>query len=77
MLGCMGRLTSFVRERSELNDNDVVKMERLFDRYYECTSPAQFTQDLAGKTHVIELRDGETLCGFSTLCVYVSPPAEL
>lgn len=69
MLGCMGRLTSLVRERSELNVDDVAAMERLFDRYYECVTPKQFTRDLAGKTHVIELRDGDTLCGFSTLCV--------
>jgi hypothetical protein len=66
----MGKLKSLIRERSALSDDDVVAMAHLFDRYYEGGSPAQFTEDLAGKTHVIELRDGDVLCGFSTLCVY-------
>lgn len=70
MLGCMGRLKSLVRERSALGEDDVAAMARLFDRYYESGVHAQFTRDLAEKTHVIELRDGDELCGFSTLCVY-------
>lgn len=70
MLGCMGKLTSRVRERHALNDADTAAMARLFERYYESTTPAQFQRDLATKTHVIELRDGDVLCGFSTLCVY-------
>lgn len=65
----MGKLTSILRERSALQDADVAAMARLFDRYYEGATPGQFKKDLAGKTHVIELRDGDTLCGFSTLCV--------
>lgn len=70
MLGCMGKLKSLIRERSALSGDDVLAMARLFDRYYEGGSPDQFTEDLAGKTHVIELRDGDVLCGFSTLYVY-------
>lgn len=66
----MGKLKSLIRERSALSDGDVVAMASLFDRYYEGASPAQFKTDLAGKTHVIELRDGDALCGFSTMCVY-------
>lgn len=65
----MGRLKSLVRERSALNADDVAAMACLFDRYYEGANPGQFAHDLAGKTHVIELRDGNALCGFSTLCV--------
>jgi hypothetical protein len=59
-----------VRERSALSDDDVAAMARLFDRYYEGAAPGQFNADLATKTHVIELREGDALCGFSTLCVY-------
>ncbi|MGM9480972.1 hypothetical protein ACS5PN_07255 [Roseateles sp. NT4] len=59
-----------MRERSALGEGDVAAMADLFERYYEGGPPSQFKQDLAGKTHVIELRDGDTLCGFSTLCVY-------
>ena len=66
----MGKLTSILRERSALQDADVAAMARLFDRYYDGATPGQFKQDLAGKTHVIELRDGDALCGFSPLCVY-------
>jgi hypothetical protein len=66
----MGKLTSHVRERAALKDDDVASMTHLFDRYYESTTPTQFTKDLASKTHVIELRDGGALCGFSTLSVY-------
>ena len=59
-----------VRERGALSEDDVAAMAGLFERYYEGGPPSQFKEDLAGKTHVIELRDGDTLCGFSTLCVY-------
>jgi len=70
MLGFMRKLKSLVRERSAINDDEVAEMARLFDRYYEGATPSQFARDLTGKTHVIELRDGDALCGFSTLCVY-------
>jgi hypothetical protein len=70
MLGCMGKLRSLVRECSALSHGDVAAMALLFDRYYEGGAPAQFAKDLAGKTHVIELRDRDSLCGFSTLCMY-------
>jgi hypothetical protein len=66
----MAKLKSLIRERSTLSDDDVAAMTRLFDRYYEGGSPAQFTKDLASKTHVIELRNDDVLCGFSTLCIY-------
>jgi hypothetical protein len=66
----MGTLKSFVRERSTLGEGDVAAMAGLFGRYYEGATPVQFMKDLAAKTHVIELRDGGVLCGFSTLCVY-------
>lgn len=71
----MGKLTALVRERGALTDGDVAAMARLFDRYYDGGAPAQFLRDLDGKTHVIELRDGAALCGFSTLCVYESDAA--
>lgn len=76
MLGCMGRLKPLIRERGTLSHDEVAAMATLFERYYAGGSRDQFIQDLAGKTHVIELRDGDILCGFSTLCVYGLGPSE-
>lgn len=66
----MGKLSARVRERRHLSANDVAAMYALFDRYYEGGSEASFEQDLAGKTHVIELHDETQLRGFSTLAVF-------
>ncbi|MDQ6684578.1 MAG: hypothetical protein M3Z16_05565 [Pseudomonadota bacterium] len=67
----MERLRACIRERSELGSDDVAAMYALFDRYYEGGSAEVFAVDLAGKSHVIELRDeADVLCGFSTLAVF-------
>lgn len=52
-------------------------MVALFELYYEGGSQALFEHDLAGKTHVIELRDGAQLRGFSTLALFdIDQPGE-
>ncbi|MES2887520.1 MAG: hypothetical protein V4739_05850 [Pseudomonadota bacterium] len=45
-------------------------MFALFDRCYSGGSPALFAADLARKSHVIELREGGLLQGFSTIEVF-------
>jgi hypothetical protein len=65
----MGRLTAFVRPRREVSDGDVAAMYRLYAEYYAATSQDLFRSDLDDKDHVIELRDGASLRGFSTLAV--------
>ena len=44
-------------------------MYALHDRYYGGARQNDFERDLAGKSHVIELRDDVGLRGFSTLCL--------
>jgi hypothetical protein len=65
----MGRLTAFVRPRREVSEGDVAEMYRLYAEYYAATSQDLFQSDLANKDYVIELRDGLSLKGFSTLAV--------
>jgi hypothetical protein len=67
----MPQLHARVRERSALSAVEVSAMHELFDRYYEGGSREVFENDLAGKTHVIELNDDAgVLRGFSTLAVF-------
>jgi hypothetical protein len=66
----MGKLRSRIRERRYLSAQDVASMYDLFERYYDGASRSRFEHDLAGKTHVIELRDGSRLHGFSTAAVF-------
>ena len=73
----MPNLVASVRDRHALGAADIGAMYALFDRYYEGGSRAVFEHDLAGKSHVIELRerspDGASigaLCGFSTLVLF-------
>jgi hypothetical protein len=65
----MGRLTAFVRPRREVSDGDVAAMYRLYAEYYAATSQDLFRSDLGDKDYVIELRDGASLRGFSTLAL--------
>ena len=65
----MGRLQAQVRERAALAASDVARMYALYAAYYDGTSFALFADDLAAKSHVIELMAGGTLYGFSTLAV--------
>jgi len=44
-------------------------MFALYDRYYGGAGESAFREDLAAKSHVIELREGETLRGFSTVAL--------
>jgi hypothetical protein len=63
----MARLRARVRERAALAAADVAAMYGLYEAYYEATSEELFAHDLAGKTHVIELREDDALRGFSTI----------
>jgi len=44
-------------------------MYRLYESYYDATSPSLFRSDLDGKQFVITLREGGELRGFSTLAL--------
>jgi hypothetical protein len=46
------------------------ELRALLDRHFEGVDPVQFSADLDEKSHVILLRRGPTLVGFSTLLVY-------
>jgi len=62
----MTKLHARVRDREALTGTDIERMYALYASYYDATSLPAFRDDLAGKSHVIELLvDGE-LCGFST-----------
>ncbi len=63
------RLRARVRDRTSLTDREVEQMFTLYATYYDGTTFALFADDLAGKSHVIELLAEEELVGFSTLAV--------
>jgi hypothetical protein len=63
----MARLSATVRRRSDIGDDEVAVMYRLYASYYDATSAALFRSDLDAKHFVIELSDGSELRGFSTL----------
>jgi hypothetical protein len=65
----MAKLTTHVRTRAQLDEADVHTMFALYDSYYEGTSLDIFREDLAGKSHVLELRAEGVLRGFSTLAL--------
>lgn len=65
----MGKLHAQVRERAALNDADIARMYEIYAAYYDGTSFALFADDLAAKSHVIELTADGTLQGFSTLAL--------
>lgn len=65
----MGKLQAQVRERASLGDADIARMYELYAAYYDATSFALFADDLAAKSHVIELTAGGMLQGFSTLAL--------
>ncbi len=70
----MGRLIARVRLRSELAPHEVAELFVLYDRYYAGSSEAIFREDLAWKSHLIELREGDRLSGFSTIAVVPAGP---
>ena len=65
----MDRLNAIVRPRADLDELRVTRMYELYASYYEAACPTRFRADLAEKHFVIELREGETLRGFSTLAL--------
>jgi hypothetical protein len=64
-------LTPLVLDAAGLSEDERRGMFALFERYYAAASWERFRDDLAGKSHVVMLRDeaGE-LQGFSTLVAY-------
>jgi len=64
-------MTPFVRSVAAMSEAERGEMFALFERYYDGTSYARFSSDLANKDWVLALRDESgTLQGFSTLSVY-------
>jgi hypothetical protein len=51
----------------DLGDDEVDAMYALYDRYYGGGDAMLFRADLAQKSHLIWLAEGDRLCGFSTL----------
>ena len=62
-------LIARVKPRATISPAQVEVMYALFERYYDGISASQFAADLADKSYVIELRDGDTLRGFSTMAL--------
>jgi hypothetical protein len=65
----MARLSATIRSRCNICDEEVAAMYRLYESYYDATSPSVFRSDLDGKQFVIALREGCELRGFSTLAL--------
>jgi hypothetical protein len=65
----MAKLTTHVRLREELDEESVRAMFGLYESYYDGTCLEVFREDLAGKSHVFELRADGRLRGFSTLAI--------
>lgn len=63
-------LTAQTLARSEVSPALRAELQNLLERHFEGVEPAQFTADLNEKSHVILLRRGSTLVGFSTLLIY-------
>jgi hypothetical protein len=66
-------LRAEVMERMSITSSLAAEMYGLYARHYSDTTPRTFLCDLAGKTHVLVLKDAaDRLIGFSTLQLYVS-----
>lgn len=63
------RLEASIRRRDELGRAEITAMFELYDRYYGRARASDFRTDLSQKSHLIELREGATLRGFSTLAL--------
>ncbi len=59
--------------REELTDADVREMRGLLERHFDGVDGCQFAADLAEKSHVLRVRRGGALVGFSTLLAYHRP----
>src|SRR5258706_8458025 len=70
----MEGLRSRILGRHAIGEAEIAEMYALYGGYYGGTDEAQFRADLAGKDHVIELRQGDTLAGFSTVAVFEFRP---
>jgi hypothetical protein len=65
----MSRISATTVPVARVSPAESDAMWGVFERYYDDVSRAAFDADLAAKDHVILLRDGTEVRGFSTLCV--------
>ncbi|MDP2311604.1 MAG: hypothetical protein Q8P41_01765 [Pseudomonadota bacterium] len=65
----MARLTAHTLPIARVSAPERDAMWAVFERHYEDVTRARFDADLAEKDHVILLRDGPAVRGFSTVCV--------
>jgi hypothetical protein len=63
----MTHLAARIRAQTDLAEEGRLAMFRIYSSYYEATSLELFLEDLAAKSHVIELYADGALRGFSTL----------
>ena len=61
-----------IRRVTRTDEADVAAMERLYRAYYEGAAETDFIRDLEAKDAAIVLREGETVCGFSTFRVFAA-----
>jgi len=65
----MGKLNAHIRKCSELARDEIDAMFELYRSYYDAVSLEVFREDLAGKSHVVEMLADGQLRGFSTLAL--------
>jgi hypothetical protein len=68
----MPHLQAIVRKRVSIESAKIQEMYDLFSKYYESCTWEVFLKDFLDKDYIIELRDSEKLCGFSTLALMES-----
>jgi hypothetical protein len=56
--------------REDLTVGEVLEMRRLLERHFDGVDARQFAADLAEKSHVLRVWQGDALVGFSTLLAY-------
>jgi hypothetical protein len=60
-------MRTILLDAPDVSVDDIDRMVRLMQRYYENVTAEQFAADLRKKDGVLVLRDDEKVCGFSTL----------
>jgi hypothetical protein len=65
----MPQLSARIRLASDYSGHEIQQMYLLYSGYYDAATLDQFRQDLTNKSHIIEMREGSDLRGFSTLAV--------
>ena len=60
-------MRTFLLNAEDVSTDDLQRMVRLMRQYYENVDVEQFSADLRNKDSVVLMRDGATVCGFSTV----------